>query len=35
MAVKEGEHLLQMTVVNRSDILAQLLQSELRLGCAV
>ena len=32
MVVKEGENLLQMLVVNRSDIVSQLLQSELRLG---
>jgi hypothetical protein len=35
MIVKEGENLLQMSVVNRSDIFSQLLQSELRLGVAM
>src|SRR5712691_1500416 len=33
--VKEGENLLQMLVVHSVDLLAQLLQSELRLGFAV
>jgi len=33
--VKEGENLLQMIVVHSVDLLAQLLQSELRLGFAV
>jgi len=35
MVVKEGEHLLQMIVVNRADICSQLLQSALRVGVAV
>jgi hypothetical protein len=33
--VKESENLLQMIVVHSVDLLAQLLQSELRLGFAV
>src|SRR5712691_8274948 len=33
--VKEGENLLQMIVVHRVDLLAQLFQFELRLGFAV
>src|SRR5262245_9453216 len=32
MVVKEGENLLQMSVVHCSDLCSQLLQSELRLG---
>ena len=32
MVVKEGEHLLQMIVVNRSDVLSQLFQSDVCLG---
>src|SRR5215467_2616641 len=35
MVVKEGENLLQMIVVNCSDILSQLLQSDLCLGFTV
>ena len=35
VSVKEGENLLQVIVVNRSDRFSQLLQSELRLGFAV
>ena len=35
VVVKEGENLLQLIVVNRSEILSQLEQSELRLGVPV
>ena len=35
VSIKEGENLLQVSVVNRSDLFSQLLQSELRLGFAV
>ena len=35
MVVKEGEHLLQMSVVHCADRVSQLLQSELRLGFTV
>jgi hypothetical protein len=35
VVVKEGENLLEMIVVNRVDLLAQLLQFDLRLGFAM
>ena len=35
MVVKEGENLLEMVVVNRVDLLAQLFEFDLRLGFAV